>query len=98
MKLSSNQRKYLLLGQCLIPFVINFVLNGLIGLVMFRGVNPVPTWGAKSSAGPDLIVTGFKIPLLLTSRYDSLLPGEAVTTGPSSGIMSLPRGVRTCPF
>jgi hypothetical protein len=36
--------------------------------------------------------------LLLTSRYDSLLPGEAVTTGPSSGIMSLPRGVRTCPF
>ena len=34
--------------------------------------------------------------LLQPERYDSLLAGETVTTGPSSGIMSLPRGVRTC--
>jgi hypothetical protein len=64
MKLSSNQRQYLFFGQCLIPFVINFVLNGLIGLVMFRGVNPVPTWGAEFSAGPDLIGTCFFLPAI----------------------------------
>ena len=64
MKLSSNQRKYLLFNQCLIPFVINFVLNGLIGLVMFRGVNPVPTWGAQPSVGPDLIGTCFFLPAI----------------------------------
>ena len=64
MNLSSNQRQYLLVGQCLIPFVINFVLNGLIGLLMFRGVNPVPTWGIESSAGPDLIGTCFFLPAI----------------------------------
>lgn len=64
MKLSSNQRQYLLVGQCVIPFVINFVLNGLIGLAVFRGVNPVPTWGVESSAGPDLIGTCFFLPAI----------------------------------
>ena len=39
--------------------------------------------------------TRTKITLLKAQRYDSLLSGEAATTGPSSGFMSLPRGVRT---
>ncbi|MGD8286762.1 MAG: hypothetical protein PVG08_21775 [Desulfobacterales bacterium] len=64
MKLSSNQRRYLLFGYCLIPFVINFLLNGIIGLVTFRGINPVPTWGMVSSAGPDLIGTCFFLPAI----------------------------------
>ncbi len=62
MNLSSKQRQYLFVGQCLIPFVISFVLNGLIGLLMFRGVNPVPIWGINLSAGPDLIGTCFFLP------------------------------------
>jgi hypothetical protein len=64
MKLSSNQRRYLLFGHCFIPFIINFFLNGIIGLVMFRGINPVPTWGMVSSAGPDLIGTCFFLPAI----------------------------------
>lgn len=64
MSLSSGQRQYLLIGQCAIPIAINFVLNGIIGLLMFRGVNPVPTWGVQSSAGPDLIGTCFFLPAI----------------------------------
>ncbi len=37
----------------------------------------------------------FKKGLQRAWKYDSFFYGEAVTTGPSSGIMSLPRGVRT---
>lgn len=43
-KLSSAQRRYLLVGQSLVPGVLNFVFNGLIGWLAFRGVNPVPIW------------------------------------------------------
>ncbi len=64
MRLSSGQRRYLLVGQCIIPFAINFVLNGIIGFLMFRDVNPVPTWGIESSAGPDLIGTCFFLPAI----------------------------------
>ena len=64
MKLSSDQRRYLLFAQCFIPFAINFVLNGLLGFLMFRGMNPVPTWGIESSAGPDLIGTCFFLPAI----------------------------------
>lgn len=64
MCLSSGQRQYLLVGQCVIPIAINFVLNGFIGLLMFHGVNPVPTWGIQSSAGPDLIGTCFFLPAI----------------------------------
>jgi hypothetical protein len=44
---------------------------------------------------PFSFLTSLKITLLPASRYDSLLSGETVTTGPSSGIMSLPRDVST---
>lgn len=64
MSLSSGQRQYLLIGQCVVPMALNFVLNGIIGLLMFRGVNPVPTWGVQSSAGPDLIGTCFFLPAI----------------------------------
>jgi len=34
--------------------------------------------------------------LLKIWEYGRLILGEMVTTGPNTGIMSLPRGVRTC--
>ena len=36
-ELSVAQRGYLLVGQVLVPAVINLVLNGAIGFAMFRG-------------------------------------------------------------
>ena len=64
MRLSSRQRQYLLVGQCLVPFAVNFVLNGLIGLAVFRGLNSVPTWALTPSAGPDTIGTCFFLPAI----------------------------------
>ena len=43
-----------------------------------------------------LSLTSSEIPLPSPERYGSFLSGEAATTGPSTGFMSLPRGVRTC--
>lgn len=64
MRLSSKQRQYFVVGLVVIPFAINFVTNGLLGLLMFRGVDPVPVWGIESSAGPDLIGTCLFLPLI----------------------------------
>lgn len=64
MELSTPQRQYLIVGQSAVPLVINFVLNGALGLLLFRGVDPVPTWGVESSAAPDLIGTCFFLPAI----------------------------------
>ncbi len=64
MELSRSQQQYLLIGHCVVPFVINFILNGLIGLAMFRGVSRVPVWGLQTSAGPDLLGTCFFLPAI----------------------------------
>jgi len=64
MKLSRSQQQYLLLGHCIVPCIINFILNGLIGLAMFRGVSMVPVWGLETSAGPDMLGTCFFLPAI----------------------------------
>ncbi len=64
MKLSRSQQQYLLIGHCIVPFAINFILNGLLGLATFRGVSMVPVWGFETSAGPDLLGTCFFLPAI----------------------------------
>ena len=64
MGLSPEQFRYLLIGHFFAASVINFVLNGAIGLLAFRGVDPVSTWGVESSAGPDLIGTCLFLPAI----------------------------------
>jgi hypothetical protein len=64
MTLSPGQRQYLLVAQGIVPFAISFLLNGAIGYAMFRGVDPVPTWGIETGAGPDLIGTCFFLPAI----------------------------------
>jgi len=76
MTLSSGQRRYLLVFQCMVPLAINFVLNGIIGFVVFRGVDPVPTWGIESSAGPDLIGTCFFLPAITCLIVTPLVRGH----------------------
>lgn len=95
MTLSTPQRQYLLVGQCAVPIVINFVLNGVIGLLMFRGVNPVPTWGISSSAGPDLIGTCFFLPAI-TCLIVTPLVGRHLRSGMVEGVKpgSLPAWLR----
>ncbi|MFQ5515602.1 MAG: hypothetical protein ACE5FG_14395 [Myxococcota bacterium] len=62
--LSRAQARYLLIGHGLVPVVINFVLNGLIGWAMFRGAASVPLWAREPSVGGDTLGTCFFLPAI----------------------------------
>jgi hypothetical protein len=62
--ISPDQRRYLLVAHGAGAFVINFALNGAIGILAFRGVDPVPAWAAASAAGPDLVGTCLFLPAI----------------------------------
>jgi hypothetical protein len=61
--MSSEHRRYLLLEHGLGSAAVNFVLNGAIAWLMFRGVTSVPLWGSQSIAG-DTIGTSLFLPLI----------------------------------
>ncbi|MFQ5665812.1 MAG: hypothetical protein ACE5I7_05200 [Candidatus Binatia bacterium] len=97
MNLSPDQRRYLLLGQCAVPFALNFVINGLIGWGMFRGVAPVPVWGMNSSAGPDTLGTCFFLPAITCLIVTGIVRRHTRrgTVAPLVAPASLPRWLRT---
>jgi hypothetical protein len=64
MRLTAEQRGYIIVGHCLLAIAINVGINGLIGWLTFRGVDPVPIWGVESSGGPDLIGTSLFLPAI----------------------------------
>lgn len=64
MRLTAAQTGYLFVGHFLLAMGINFLINGAIGWLSFRGVDPVPTWGVAASGGPDLIGTCFFLPAI----------------------------------
>jgi hypothetical protein len=63
MQLSAAQRGYLLVGQVIVPTLINLVLNGAIGFAMFRGASAVPLFGSESIVG-DTLGTCFFLPAI----------------------------------
>jgi hypothetical protein len=63
MDLSAAQRGYLLVGQVIVPAVINLVLNGAIGFATFRGTPQVPLLGSQSIVG-DTLGTCFFLPAI----------------------------------
>jgi hypothetical protein len=60
---SPDLRRYLLLEHGIGSAVFNFVLNGVLAWLLFRGVVEVPLWGQQSIAG-DTIGTTLLLPLL----------------------------------
>jgi len=62
-QLTSEQRRFLWLGQSPVGFGINVVLAGAIGWAMFRGTGTIPLWG-ESSIGGDTLGTSFFLPLI----------------------------------
>jgi hypothetical protein len=50
-QLSAEQRRFLWVGQSVVPFAINVVLNGAIGWAMFHGMATIPLWGSSSIGG-----------------------------------------------
>ena len=75
MQLSAEQRRFLWIGQSLVPFAINLVLNGAIGWAMFRGMEQVPFWG-QSSIGGDTLGTSFFLPAITCLIVTPLVRGE----------------------
>jgi hypothetical protein len=63
MQLTSAQRGYLLVGQALVPALINLVLNGAIGFATFRRASEVPLLGDASIVG-DTLGTCFFLPAI----------------------------------
>ena len=75
MQLSAEQRRFLWIGQSLVPFAINVVLNGAIGWAMFRGAESIPFWGA-SSIGGDTLGTSFFLPAITCLIVTPLVRGQ----------------------
>ena len=63
--MSPGHLRFLLLEQGIGSAVVNFLLNGAIAWLVFRGVAQVPLWGQQSIAG-DTIGTCFFLPFLTT--------------------------------
>ena len=75
MLLSAEQRRFLGIGQSLVPFAINVVLNFAIGWAMFRGTESIPLWGA-SSIGGDTLGTSFFLPAITCLIVTPLVRGQ----------------------
>jgi hypothetical protein len=100
--LSPEHRKLLVIDQGVVAFVINLVLNGGIGWLIFRSAAEVPVWG-ESSAGGDLLVTALLLPLLTAVIVSKLVAGQ-VESGklpplashqiPDSGFSLRPSAIR----
>lgn len=63
--MSAGHLRFLLLEQGIGAAVVNFLLNGAIAWLLFRGVAQVPLWGQQSIVG-DTIGTCFFLPFLTT--------------------------------
>jgi hypothetical protein len=88
-RMSSAQRRYLVLEQGLGSIFVNLSLNAAIAWALFRGVSSVPLWGSHSIVG-DTVATCLLLPLL-TAIIVSALTHRAVRMGrleplPSAGI------------
>src|SRR3990172_8538475 len=90
MQLSAAQRGYLLVGQVIVPAVINLVLNGAIGFAMFRCASEIPLLGRQSIVG-DTLGTCFFLPAITCLIVTPIVRGHVKkgTAEPMRG--ALPR-------
>lgn len=72
--MAPDYRKYLV-GQSVAGAVINFLLNGAIGWLLYRQLPRVPLYGAQSMAG-DVVVTSLLLPVLICLIATPLIRGE----------------------
>jgi hypothetical protein len=94
MQPAASRRRFFLVDQGLVPFALNFVLNGAIAWAMFRGVESVPFLGQSGIVG-DTLITSFLLPfatcLIVTGLiHKQLASGKlhALAVAPRSGIGS----------
>jgi hypothetical protein len=63
--MDSRHVRFLVVEQGIGAALVNFLLNGAIAWLLFRGVEQVPLWGQQSIAG-DTVGTCFFLPFLTT--------------------------------
>ena len=59
MNLPPGAFRYLVIGQAIIPFFINIVVNVILGALTFGGQESVSTWAIDKGAAADSIGTCF---------------------------------------
>jgi hypothetical protein len=84
MEISDDHRRFLRIDQCLVPGIINIVINGGIAWALLRAHAEIPLWGSPS-VGIDLIATGFLLPFF-TCMIVSRIVGGQVRSGKLSPI------------
>ena len=64
MNLPPGAFRYLVIGQAVIPFFINIVVNVVLGALTFWGHDSVSTWATDKGAAADSIGTCFCLPFI----------------------------------
>lgn len=64
MKLPPGVLRYLLIGQAVIPILINFTITIVLGLLTFTGSTTVSTWALDKGAAADSIGTCYFLPAI----------------------------------
>ncbi|MEZ6034499.1 MAG: hypothetical protein R3C17_15490 [Planctomycetaceae bacterium] len=87
--------RYLLIGQAIIPFFINMMINFAIGALSFGGQKSVATWALDKGAVADSIGTCFFLPCI-TCLIATPIVHRQMVSGVASRIppTDVPRWVR----
>ena len=75
---AASHRRFLLIDQGLVPFALNFVLNGGIAYALFRSAESVPFLGTSSVVG-DTLVTSFLLPFATCLIVTGLIHKQIAT-------------------
>jgi hypothetical protein len=88
--------RYLLIGQAIIPFFINMMINIAIGVLSFGGQKSVATWAIDKGAVADSIGTCFFLPFI-TCLIATPIVHRQMASGVTSRIplTDVPRWVRS---
>ena len=95
MNLPPGAFRYLVIGQAIIPFFINIVVNVILGVLTFRGHPSVATWAIDKGAAADSMGTCFFLPFI-TCLIATPIVRYQVAHGVASQITlsDMPRWVR----
>jgi hypothetical protein len=81
--MTAPQLRFVLIEQGLGAAVVNFVIDGAIGWLLFRGVDPVPFWGDPSIAADTIgtsFILAFLTTMIVTTLARSRVRGGVLTT------------------
>lgn len=76
MELSNRHRQFLIVSQCGIQTVVNFLINGLIAWLIHRSSTTVAIWDASGGILLDLLLTGLALPFFICVIVSPAIAGQ----------------------